>query len=97
MNILRESQRNVLQKCLNRYGVEEQQRMAMEECAELIQAINKVHRKPSPENMNNLFEEIADVTIMIEQLKMIYLVHDCSTIERIIEEKIDRQKGRLEN
>ena len=97
MNILRESQRNVLQECLNRYGVEEQQRMAMEECAELIQAINKIHRKPSPENMNNLFEEIADVTIMIEQLKMIYLVDDCSTIERIIEEKIDRQKGRLEN
>jgi NTP pyrophosphatase (non-canonical NTP hydrolase) len=47
--------------------------MAMEEAAELIQAINKCLRYKDDEGCrNNLIEEIADVEIMIEQLKIIF-------------------------
>ena len=60
------------EKVIEKYGVEHQSRQAMEECAELIQAINKILRYPTPAARAHLIEEIADVEIMIEQLKEIY-------------------------
>lgn len=54
------------------YGEEAQHRQAMEECAELIQAINKVLRYPTPQARCRLVEEIIDVEIMICQLKEMY-------------------------
>ena len=50
------------------FGIERQCRQAMEECAELIQAINKAVRYPNdPKRIVQLVEEIADVKIMILQ------------------------------
>lgn len=60
--------------------------VAMEECAELIRAISKMQRKP---NRNNLVEEIADVTIMIEQLKIMYQIRN-TEINAVISGKIQR-------
>lgn len=59
-------------KAINTYGVREQSAVAMEECAELIQAINKHQRNGSADTLSNLIEEIADVLIMIDQLKAMY-------------------------
>lgn len=56
------------QKVIREYGTENQKRIAQEELAELIQAISKDLRGLD----NNVEEEIADVEIMIEQLKNIY-------------------------
>ena len=54
----------------SRYGFEHQARIAQEECAELIQAISKLMRSGSePAEREKLAEEMADVEIMIEQLK----------------------------
>lgn len=75
------------------YGQTEQSRLAMEECAELIQAINKVHRKKKGA-INHLTEEIADVLIMIEQLKIMYNITD-DDIQHWIDYKCERQINRL--
>lgn len=60
----------ILNKAIETYGVEDQLRMVFEEMAELTQAICKNLR--GVDNLNNVVEEIADVEIMLEQIKMIY-------------------------
>lgn len=58
---------------IEHYGTEHQCRQAMEECAELIQAINKAVRYPDNASVRvQLMEEIADVKIMIQQLEEIF-------------------------
>lgn len=66
------------------YGETAQEQLATEECAELIQAISHKHRGRA----HNIAEEIADVEIMLEQLKIINKCH--SEVEKIHKEKIDR-------
>lgn len=62
------------------YGYEAQSNQLVEECAELIQAVSKYRRaevglgQPVSEDkkavaLENLIEEIADVEIMLEQVK----------------------------
>lgn len=66
------------------YGEYHQECLAIEECAELIQAINHKHRGRD----NNIAEEIADVEIMLEQLK---IINDCQKeVEKIHKQKIER-------
>lgn len=60
----------ILEKAIETYGVEAQIRTAFEEMAELTQAICKSLR--GVDNLNNVVEEISDVEIMLEQIKMIY-------------------------
>ena len=58
------------------FGIERQCRQAMEECAELIQAINKAVRYPDdPKRIVQLVEEIEDVKIMILQLEEMFNVN----------------------
>ena len=66
------------------YGEYHQECLAMEECAELIQAINHKHRGRE----YNIAEEIADVEIMLEQLKIINNCRD--EVEKIHKQKIER-------
>lgn len=71
------------------YGEEVQENQCIEECAELIQAINKKHRGRE----HNIPEEIADVEICLEQLKMI---NDCADeVEYYKKKKIKRLKARI--
>ncbi len=46
--------------------------VSCEECGELIQAISKIRRKPTPEAFADLASEIADVRIMCEQLEYFF-------------------------
>ena len=66
------------------YGEKEQEDMAVEECSELIQAIKHKHRGRS----HNIPEEIADVEICLEQLKMINNCYE--EVEKIREKKMNR-------
>lgn len=52
------------------WGQPEQIKMWHEEVGELMQAINKHHRKPTPENLDHLCEEIVDVKILTLQLEL---------------------------
>ena len=58
------------------HGIEQETTIAMEECSELIQAISKCKRYGCINKYReNLIEEMADVLIMIDELKMIYQSH----------------------
>ena len=57
----------ILSEAIKVFGEKEQEEVAIEECSELIQAICHKHRGRE----HNLAEEIADVEIMLEQLKII--------------------------
>ena len=81
-----QDQRVTLQMAIDKYGTQKQSMVAMEECAELIQAISKMQRKGS---LNNLIEEMADVLIMIEQLKMMFCIKN-SVVEKVVDAKIER-------
>jgi len=66
------NRKKLYKKAWDKWGMEAQLGMLMEECAELIIATNKYSRfnKSSAQPARDLVEEIADVEIMIEQLKM---------------------------
>lgn len=81
-------------KALNRWGIANQMDMATEECAELIQAVNKFKRNGNTQTKFNLMEEIADVEIMMAQLRII-LNYD-EQIDAIKARKIERLKQRTE-
>lgn len=62
------------------YGYPTQSNQLIEECAELIQAVSKYRRADSPATrmsaMENLTEEIADVEIMLAQIKYLLRIKD---------------------
>lgn len=78
---------------IEQYGKEKQVIKAVEECAELQQRLCEAFTKKVKTSL--IAEEIADVTIMLEQLKIIF---DCSSdVESWIEIKIRRQIERMKN
>lgn len=83
-----------------RWGIQACLDVAVEECAELIQAICKVKRALNNEILGfakkrgDLIEEIADVEIIIEQLKTRFDISD-RAVELIKAEKIERMKKLL--
>ena len=84
---------------IEHYGVRNQLGIAMEECAELIQAISKMNRTDGDaekytKSKLHLEEEIADVIVCINQLKSIYNISD-SRISELANYKINRQRGRM--
>lgn len=68
-----------IEKLVKKNGIKNQSVIAMEECAELIQAISKCLRSkeaiPIKERMN-LIEEMADVMICLEELQIMYYIDD---------------------
>ena len=78
------TENDIFEAAIKVYGVDNQENMAIEECAELIQAINKKHRGLE----HNIPEEIADVEIMLEQLKIANNCH--KEVETIRKEKVER-------
>ena len=80
----------VFESAIIQWGVDSQLNQAIEECAELIQAINKFRRN---NDRDNLLEEIADVEIMIGQLKII--LNDSASIGNIVDSKINKLNRKL--
>lgn len=83
-----------IKKIANFYGLHKQFRQTVEEMAELTQMICKAERYDLDTVRDHLAEEVADVSIMIDQLE--YLLGD-SRIAQIKAEKIERQKRRIED
>ena len=92
--------KEVFTKAIKYYGSLEQHSVAMEECGELIQAISKFLRSYQPKEMltarNHIREEIADVLIMIEQLKLMHSITE-KELEQEIEYKVTRLKERMKD
>lgn len=88
---------------MNRYGIERQSLVAMEELSELQKAISKLVRNPEEKTKplefkglrHNLIEEMADVIICMDQLKEYYNITHAE-IQINIDSKQARQRRRLE-
>ena len=90
-----DKQKAKCKQILEHYGAENQRRQLCEECAELIQAAIKYERtSPNLEAYSHLCEELADVMIMIEQIK---LTVSENAVNSFINEKIERQMRRIES
>ena len=73
------------------YGEKNQMAVALEELSECQKEICKVLRGDG--NLENLAEEIADATIMLEQLRLFFQIND--QVCRKMDEKITRLDKRL--
>ncbi len=88
----------IYQKAVERWGMDSQVRMCQEECAELIVALNKALRYWNEGNAvrktyeYHVCEEMADVEIMLEQLKLIF---NEKLVKKIKHEKLDRLQEML--
>lgn len=84
----------VLKKAIETYGKENQSMMLFEEMAELQKEVCKSLRGNN--NHDEIVEEIADVLIMIEQLK---IMHDVKyrELNEMFNFKINRLKERLDS
>ena len=92
-----------IKKIADNYGLFSQMWQTAEECSELIQALNKYQRAArivenvnmdERETIHNICEEIADVTIMLEQLRYLFDIDDDFKVmyEKKIQRTIDRMK-----
>lgn len=86
----------VLAEAIRVFGVESQLKMMIEEMSELTKAICKLWRtKPGTEAVfeaeHDVLEEMADVQIMLNQMKMMF--GDTDEIEH---KKIERLRSRIE-
>lgn len=99
---IQEIDARVNDETMDRYGIERQSLVAMEELSELQKAISKLVRNPEEKTKplefkglrNNLIEEMADVIICMDQLKEFYGI-DHLDIQHVIDSKQTRQRRRL--
>lgn len=90
-----EESKEILKKAMSKFGEKAQIDMIVEECAELIQAIQKLKRNPlDPAVKANVCDEIADVKIMMSQADLIF---DKKLIDKRIDFKLKRLEERLKD
>ena len=92
--------KEILQKAIKHYGTHNQMLKCIEECGELSRAISRILIELSSgdgftteESQENLYEELADVSIMISQVMVMF---DCT--DEVIGwqlKKLNRLKERL--
>lgn len=103
--MLNEEQQKKCWEIARFYGFDAQTNQLIEECAELIQAINKYKRQylrgqpvresgdKTPRDM--IVEEIADVEVMLCQIKQLFCILE-PEIEDVTERKIERTMMRMQ-
>jgi len=82
--------KEICKNAVRMWGAIQQRRMLVEECAELIVALH--HQDRHKCTSRDVISEIADVTILLEQMKSVYRPE---LIEAAIEEKINRLENIL--
>lgn len=89
----------LLQQVLDKWGSTAQIDMIIEECAELILALQKMKRNYGKNSTRdkklimNVCDEIADVKIMIKQAELLF---DKKLIQARVDYKMNRLKKRLQ-
>lgn len=83
-------------EAIRKWGEGAQVDMAIEEMSELIQTLCKSKRRTKPKDwLGNIYEEISDVQIMIDQLNVIF---DGEVLIPIVKaQKLERLRERLES
>lgn len=87
------SETEVLQRALDTYGSVLQIVVTMEEMSELQKELCKDLRGQG--SLEHIAEEIADVEIMLEQMKMLFCCAD--EVRDVRRRKVERLKERLDN
>ena len=87
----------IMRQAIETYGTQAQCDVAIEEMAELTKAIMKIRRvandyEKTPAALDNLLEEIADVDIMVDQLKIMW---GPKQVEEYRRKKLERLERRL--
>jgi len=73
-----------MQTALDQWGINAQVGQTVEECAELIVALQKyINRTPQPEMIENILDEIADVEMMLAQMRLVLGIDDDALRKRI--------------
>lgn len=85
------TQRKICEDAIQIFGVPAQLDMAVEEMSELTKEICK--HKRGLGDKGHIAEEIADVEIMLEQLKLIF--DRRVSVEAQVDSKLDRLQGRI--
>ena len=74
----------LMQTALNKWGLAAQAGQTVEECAELIVALQKqFNRTPSPETVEDIIDELVDVEMMLAQMRLAFNVSDDAFFKRI--------------
>lgn len=100
--LMHEIDARINNETMDRYGIQNQSLVAMEELSELQKAVSKLVRYPEERTKpfdfkglrNNLIEEMADVLICMDQLIEYYQI-ERSEIQEFIQAKQERQAKRL--
>jgi len=80
----------IMQTALNQWGINAQVGQTVEECAELIVALQKyVNRTPQPRMIENILDEIADVEMMLAQMRLVLGIDD-DVLRKRIEYKFEK-------
>lgn len=81
-----------LNRALNKYGIENQKWMLVEECSELLNAVAKLRRDRV--SKKEVITELADVQIMVEQMAYFFGFEEFLAEK---ERKLTRLNERLQN
>lgn len=84
-----------LRTILTHYGREPQKAKLCEELHELIEAAKDDLHYETPETRAHFIEELADVSIMVEQMKLALNLGEQQEYYKMINFKIQRQLGRI--
>lgn len=92
--------KQLLERVITSNGINKQLDVAIEELSELLQAICKIKRREPDECLNedyliNLAEEMADVEIVLAELKLIFGNED--DVKSLKCDKLTRLEKRLKN
>jgi len=91
------NQIKIMHQALDQWGLNAQVGQALEECAELIVALQKhINRTPLHQNTDNILDEIADVEMMLAQMRLALCIDD-ETLRNRIEYKFECLQRYLEN
>lgn len=84
----------ICKEAIETFGIEAQKRMLIEECGELLTAIAQEFRNRT--NKEDIITELADVSIMVEQMAIAYGYDDFQTEQNIkllrLKERINKHK-----
>ena len=85
-----DEQIKLMQTALDKWGLNAQAGQTVEECAELIVALQKhTNRTPTLETIEGIVNEIVDVEMMLAQLRLAFNVSDEAFRDRIAD-KFDK-------
>ncbi len=87
-----DEKRSIFNDAINKWGIINQVFMVMEECGELLNVLAKAKRNRA--SKDEIITELADVSIMVEQMAFFYGEKDF-LIEK--DRKLQRLKERLAN